>query len=131
MPSIVIDVCRAYTPAEETALMEAVYAAVVEAFSVPAGNRNVVLQVHAPHRFMAKPDCPDPARATNVSLFVLAGRSLQAKRRLYAAIVRRLGELGVPAACILIKLHEMAAQIVAVRGGQAVCDIELGYSLEV
>lgn len=131
MPSIVIDVCRAYTPAEETALMEAVYAAVVEAFSVPAGNRNVVLQVHAPHRFMAKPDCPDPARATNVSLFVLAGRSLQAKRRLYAAIVRRLGELGVPAACILIKLHEMAAQNVAVRGGQAVCDIELGYPLDV
>jgi hypothetical protein len=131
MPSIVIDVCRAYTPAEETALMEAVYAAVIDAFAVPPGNRNVLLQSHAPHRFMAKPDCPDASRATNVSLFVLAGRSLQAKRRLYAGIVKRLGELGVPAACILIKLHEMAPQNVAVRGGQAVCDIDLGYALDV
>ncbi|HLL18405.1 MAG TPA: tautomerase family protein [Rubrivivax sp.] len=131
MPSIVIDVCRAYTAAEETALMEAVYAAVVEAFGVPHANRNVVLHVHAPRRFMAKPDCPDPARATNVSLYVLAGRSLEAKRRLYAAIVRKLGEQGVPAGCILIKLHELALHNVAVSGGQAVCDIELGYALAI
>ena len=131
MPSIVIDVCRAYSAAEETALMEAVYAAVVEAFGVPYANRNVVLQAHAPHRFMAKPDCPDPARATNVSVYALAGRSLEAKRRLYAATVRNLGDLGVPAGCILIKLHELPAPNVAVRCGQAVCDIELGYELEV
>ncbi len=111
--------------------MEAVAGALHEVFCVPRALRNVLLQVHAPHRLMGKPDSPDPSRTTNVSLFVLAGRSLDAKRRLYAAIVERLAALGIPPACVLIKLHELPAQDVGVRGGQAACDVELGYSTQV
>ncbi|CAD5373444.1 Tautomerase family protein [Rubrivivax sp. A210] len=131
MPSCVIEVCRPYTPAEEEALMESVHEALVEAFRIAPANRNVTLLVHAPHRFMGRPDCPDPTRLTNVSIHVLPGRSLAAKRRLYRAICERLQALGVPPACVLIRLHEMSAENIAVRGGQAVCDIELGYPLDV
>jgi len=131
MPSIVVDVRAPYTAAEETALLEAVHAALVEAFGILPERRNLILQQHAPHRFVGNPDCAQPDRLTNVSLYVLRGRSVQAKRRLYRGIVRNLQALGIPPACVLIKLHEMDAANVGVRGGQAACDVEIGYPVDI
>lgn len=131
MPSAVIDVCRAYTPDEEVRLMDAVHAALVQAFRVPATHRNVTLVVHAPHRMAGRTDSPAPDRVTHVTLFVLPGRSLDAKRALYRAIVDGFAPLGIPPACVLIRLHELPPENVGVRGGLPVCDIELGYRLDV
>ncbi len=80
---------------------------------------------------MGTPDAQAADRLTNISLFVLRGRSLSAKRQLYKNIVDNLAPLGIPAQCILIKLHEIDAENVGVRGGQAVCDVDLGYSVHV
>ncbi len=131
MPSAIVEVRRAYTPAEETALLQAVHDCVVEAFRVSPVHRNVTLVVHEPHRFLGRTDCPAPERLTNISLFVLPGRSLDAKRRLYALLVRRLSDFGIPPACVLVRLHELPAQNFGVRGGVPVCDVELGYPLDV
>ena len=131
MPSIAIEVRREYTPEEEAALMEAVHAALVEAFRVSPVHRNVTLTVHKPSRFLGRLDCPDPERLTNISIFVLPGRSVDAKRRLYQGIVKGLLPLGIPPQCVLIRLHELPAENIGVRGGQAVCDIELGYPVDV
>jgi len=131
MPSITIDVRRQYSEAEEAALLEAVHGALVEAFQILPAHRNVILNVHPPHRFLGRPDGESPERQTNISIFVLAGRSRDAKRRLYKEIVERLEPFGIPRSCVLIKLHEMAAENVGVRGGQAACDVELGYPLDV
>jgi hypothetical protein len=131
MPSATIEVRRAYTQEEEIGLLESVHAAIVEAFKVSPVHRNVALVVHAPHRFIGRTDCPDPDRLTNISIFVLPGRSIEAKRRLYREVVTRLEPFGIPPACVLIRLHELPPENIAVRGGQAVCDIELGYSVNV
>jgi 5-carboxymethyl-2-hydroxymuconate isomerase len=130
MPSTTIEVRRNYSEAEETAILEAVHGALVEAFHIPPHFRNLILVVHPPHRFLGRPDRENPDRFTNISIFVLPGRTLEAKRRLYKAIVERLEPLGIPAMCVLIKLHELPSENIAVRGGQAVCDIDLGYSLD-
>lgn len=131
MPSITIEVRREYTPAEGAALMEAVHSALVEAFSVLPVHRNVTLTIHQPSRFIGRLDCPDSERLTNISIFVLPGRSVDAKRRLYQGIVKRLEPLGIPPQCVLIRLHELPAENIGVRGGQAACDIELGYPVGV
>ena len=131
MPSTTIEVRRHYSEAEEVAILEAVHAALVEAFQIPPSYRNLTLLVHPPHRFLGRLDCPDPERLTNISIFVLPGRSIEAKRRLYTAIVDKLEALGIPRMCVLIKLHELAPENIAVRGGQAVCDVELGYPLDI
>jgi hypothetical protein len=131
MPSATIEVRRTYTQEEETGLLETVHASIVAAFKVSPVFRNVTLLVHAPHRFLGRTDCPDPDRLTNVSIFVLPGRSLEAKRRLYQDLVGRLETFGIPRACVLVRLHELPPENVAVRGGQAVCDIELGYRVDV
>ena len=50
MPSVFIEVRREYTPDQETAIMEAVHAALRQAFRILPGDRNVRLVAHAPHR---------------------------------------------------------------------------------
>lgn len=131
MPSAQIDVRKCYSPEDERRLMEAVHESIVDAFQVSPLHRNVVLTVHAPQRFLGRPDCPDPERLTNLSIFVLPGRSIDAKRRLYRLLVERLQDLGIPKDCVLIRLHELPAENFGVRGGQALCDVELGYPVNV
>ena len=131
MPSAIIEVRRSYSQEEETGLMESVHASIVAAFKVSPVHRNVTLVVHAAHRFLGRTDCPDPERLTNISIFVLPGRSVEAKRRLYQEIVGRLETFGIPRACVLVRLNELPAENIAVRGGQAVCDVELGYPVDV
>lgn len=131
MPSITIDVRRTYTANEEIAILESVYAALVDAFGVLHSHRNLLLVSHPAHRFLGRPDCAEPDRLTNISIFVLPGRSIEAKRSLYKGIVENLEPLGIPRHCVLIRLHEIPDTNIAVRGGQPVCDIELGYPVRV
>jgi hypothetical protein len=131
MPSAVIEIRTAYTPEVEVQILEAVHSAIVQAFKVSPVHRNVTLVVHEPHRFLGRTDCPAPERLTNISIFVLPGRSLQAKRKLYTLLIDSLEALGIPGACILIRLHELPPENIGVRGGQPVCDVELGYPVNV
>ena len=131
MPSAVVEVRTTYTPEVEVQILEAVHASIVEAFKVSPVHRNVTLVVHEPHRFLGRTDCPTPERLTNVSIYVLPGRSLEAKRRLYKHLIGSLEELGIPGQCVLVRLHELPPENFGVRGGQPVCDIELGYPVKV
>lgn len=131
MPSAVVEVRRAWREEEEVALLEAVHASIVEAFRISPVHRNVTLVVHAPHRFLGRTDCPSPEHLTNVTFYVLPGRSREAKRRLYRELVDRLAVLGIPPACVLVRLVELPAENFGVRGGQALCDVELGYRVDV
>lgn len=131
MPSAIVEVRRRYLPEQETYLLHSVHAAIVQAFEVSPVHRNVTLIVHESHRFLGRTDCAAPEWLTNVSIFALPGRSVQAKRRLYRLLVEALATLGIPPACVLIRLHELPAENFGVRGGQALCDVELGYPVNV
>jgi phenylpyruvate tautomerase PptA (4-oxalocrotonate tautomerase family) len=131
MPSAIVEVRRRYTPEEETHLLQGVHEAIVQAFKVSPVHRNVTLVVHEPHRFLGRTDCATPERLTNVSIFALPGRSLDAKRHLYRLITERFSAAGIPPNCVLIRLNELPAENFGVRGGQALCDVELGYPVDV
>ena len=131
MPSAVIEVRREYSHDDEVALLEMAHSAIVEAFRVSASNRNVTLVVHKPHRFVGRTDCPAPEFLTNVTIYALPGRSISAKRLLYRRLVEGLSAFGVPPACVLIRLVELPAEDFGVRGGVPLCDIELGYPVNV
>ncbi len=60
-----------------------------------------------------------------------AGRSVQAKRNLYTEIVDRLAALGIPRDHVLINLNEIQAENWGIRGGQAACDVDLGFDVHV
>ena len=131
MPSILIEVRKQYTQGQEVTLMEAVHAALREAFKILPGDRNVRLVVHEPHRFACPPDREKPEFYTHISIDAFAGRSLDAKRALYKAIVNNLEPFGIPKNHVKILLREITKENWGIRGGQAACDVELGFKIEV
>lgn len=131
MPSTVVEVRRHYAPAAEAELLESVQAALVAAFKIPPGDRHLRLVVHEPHRFAVPPHLAEPDRATIISIDCFAGRSPDAKRALYRELVTRLAEHGIPADHVTVLLREITQENWGVRGGQAACDVDLGFEVSV
>jgi phenylpyruvate tautomerase PptA (4-oxalocrotonate tautomerase family) len=131
MPSVLIEVRQRYSEEKEVALMEAVHSALREAFQILPGDKNVRLIVHEPHRFACPPDREKPERYTHISIDAFAGRSLEAKRNLYRTIVANLKSLGIPPNHVKILLREIPKENWGIRGGQAGCDVDLGFKIEV
>ena len=131
MPSVLIEVRKRYPQEEEIALMEAVHAALREAFRILPHDKNIRLIVHEPHRFSCPPDREKPEVYTHISIDAFAGRSLDAKRNLYMAIVKNLEPFGIPKNHVKILLREIPKENWGIRGGQAGCDVELGFKVDV
>ena len=131
MPSVLIEVRQHYSSEREAALIDAVHSALREAFKILPEDKNVRLLVHEPHRFACPPDRPKPELYTHISIDAFAGRSLEAKRNLYQAIVRNLEACGIPRDHVKILLREIPRENWGLSGGQAGCDIELGFEIEV
>ena len=131
MPSILIEVRRIYKKEEEVALIDAVHSALQEAFRILPEDKNVRLIVHEPHRFACPPGRDRPEQYTHISIDAFAGRSLEAKRKLYRAIVTNLESLDIPSDHVKILLREIPKENWGIRGGQAGCDIELGFKIDV
>jgi phenylpyruvate tautomerase PptA (4-oxalocrotonate tautomerase family) len=131
MPSTLIESRRPYTPEAAEDLMNAVHQALVDAFRIPAHDRTVRLLVHARDHFLCPPDKADPDVFTHITIDCFAGRSVGAKRALYRAIVGRLEPLGIPSDHVTVVLRESPPENWGIRGGQAACDVNLGFKVDV
>jgi phenylpyruvate tautomerase PptA (4-oxalocrotonate tautomerase family) len=130
LPSVLIEVRRQYTKEEED-LIEAVHMALRDAFKILPGDRNVRLVAYEPHRFACPPERSKPEFYTHISIDAFAGRSIDAKRRLYRGIVANLEPFGIPPDHVKILLREIQKENWGIRGGQAGCDVELGFKIDV
>lgn len=131
MPAVLIEVRRRYTSQEEAGLMAAVHGALVAAFRIPQEDRNIRLVVHEPNRFSCSPDLSHPEYRTIVTVDCFAGRSADAKRRLYTGIVDGLEVFGIPRDHVSTILHEIERENWGVGGGHAASDVDLGFTIEV
>lgn len=131
MPVALIEVKKKYTPEQGIAIMNAVYSAITHAFKVPHDIQNLRLVVHEPYRIINPPHLEKPELYTLISIDCFSGRSLEAKRNLYRMIVDNLEALGIPRQGVKIILHEIPKENWGVLGGQAACDVELDYQVEV
>ena len=131
MPSVLIEVRQQYSAEVESGIMEAVHSALRESFKILPGDRNMRLIAHEPHRFECPPDREKPECYTHISIDCFAGRSVEAKRLLYKSIVSDLSQYGIPANNVKIMLREITAENWGIRGGQAACDVELGFEIKV
>ena len=62
---------------------------------------------------------------------MFAGRSMDTKRRLYEAIVRRLAVFDVASDDVLIVLHEPAMENWGVDGGFPASEVDVGFKVEI
>jgi phenylpyruvate tautomerase PptA (4-oxalocrotonate tautomerase family) len=130
MPSVLIEVRRQYSVHQESELIEAVHRALRTAFSIPANDRNLRLVVHEPHRFVCAAG-EDEEYFTQITIDAFPGRSLDAKRNVYRTIIDNLKQFGIPAHQITVLIRENTRENWGIRGGQAACDVELGFNVSV
>jgi len=131
MPSVLIETRQQYSVEIESGIMEAVHSALRDCFKILPSDRNVRLIAHEPHRFECPPDREKPEFYTHISIDCFAGRSIDAKRKLYKTIVANLEVFGIPNNHVKIMLREITAENWGIRGGFAACDIDLGFKVEV
>ena len=129
MPNATIEVRRRYTPGEEAGIIDAVHAAMMQGLKIPEWDKTIRLVVHEPHRFPQAPGKDE--RYTLVDIDLFSGRSLEAKKALYQAIVRNLGPFGIPGDQIKILLRESPAENWGIRGGVPASEVELGFEVNV
>jgi phenylpyruvate tautomerase PptA (4-oxalocrotonate tautomerase family) len=130
MPRVLIEVRRHYNTDEEVAILDAVFDALCSAFRQTPSDRNVRLMVYEPHRFACPPERCSPERYTHIAIDAFAGRSRDAKRALYRAIVENLEPLGIPRDHVSIVLREVPRENWGLRGGQAACDVDMASAIE-
>jgi len=128
MPNTLI-ATRAGWIKDPAAVIEAVQQALREALKIPEYDRTLRLTEHPPAHFAVPPERGEKYTLVEVTMF--SGRSMNAKRALYQAIVRHLGAAGVPAADIKITLIETPPENWGLRGGLPASEIDLGFKIDV
>ena len=129
MPLATIEVRTQYSNEQEVAIINAVHAAMIEGIKIPAWDKNIRLIVHEPHRFATPPGHGELYTLISIDLFV--GRSLNAKRALYRAIIERLAPIGIPANEIKVLLRETTRDNFGVRGGVPASEVDFGFEVNV
>ena len=129
MPTVAIEVRYKYTTEEEVAIVDAIHRAMMEGIKTPEWDKNIRLFVHEPHRFTSPPGKSD--RYTLVTFDMFSGRSIEAKRALYSAIVRNLSELGIHPSDVLINLREHPPENWGVQGGKPASEVDVGFKIDV
>lgn len=131
MPAILIEVRRKFNEEEENGIMNVVHQALQLTFKIVPTDRTIRLVVHEPHRFACPPQLEKPDYYTLITIDAFKGRSVDVKRLLYREIVDRLEPFGIPANHIMILLRESESENWGIRGGQAACDVDLGFKVDV
>lgn len=109
--------------------MEAVYTAQKESLSLPEGDRQIRYIEFPSERFHVPPQKTENYTHVEISLF--AGRSIEAKRALYKAIVHNLCLLGIASDDVFIVLHEIPLENWGIRGGVPASEVDLGFKVKV
>lgn len=127
MPIVHVHLRAGRTLAQKRAILDGLHAAFVEALRVQPEDRNQLLHELPGEHFESRYG-PD---AVFVEASLFAGRSADAKRRLFELAADNLERAGVRRDAILIVLHDPPLESWGIRGGQAATDVKLGYRIDV
>jgi phenylpyruvate tautomerase PptA (4-oxalocrotonate tautomerase family) len=129
MPLVRLEIRQGRSVTQKQALMNAAHAALVEALRIPDQDRMQRIVEHAREDFELPPGRSDDFVLVEVTMF--AGRSRQAKRHLYQALVRNFGKLRIAPADVFVVLHEPPMENWGIRGGQMASEVDLGFEVQV
>lgn len=128
MPSTRIETRTGWVGNRRQELIEAVQAALLDGLLIPREDRCVRLTEYDHDAFIVPTG--KGATYTFIEVTMFSGRSLDAKRRLYCAVVEQLGRFGIPNSDIKIVLIEVPPENWGIRGLPA-SEIDLGFKIEV
>lgn len=128
MPSTRIETTAGWLGDRRLDFLEAVQAALIHGIRIPEEDRDIRLFEVAPGSRL-QPTGASP-RHTVIEIALFSGRSIEAKRRLYAGLVERLAPFGLAASDVKVILVEVPRENWGLRGLPA-SEIELNFKVEV
>ncbi|WP_237151563.1 tautomerase family protein [Oryzibacter oryziterrae] len=128
MPATRIDTRKGWVGDRRGALLEAVQRALVVGLKIPEDDRCIVLSEHDAEAMLVPPTKGAEYLVIEIRLF--SGRSLEAKRRLYAALVEELAAFGVARSDVKVILVEVPQENWGL-GGRPANEIDLGFKVDV
>lgn len=128
MPSTRIETRRGWSDGQRGAVIEAVQRALMTGILVPENDRCIRLVEFDEDAMMVPPHVGERYMVIEISLFT--GRTIEAKRRLYAALVTELAAFGLAANDVKVILHEVPRENWGLRGLPG-SEIELGFKVDV
>lgn len=128
MPSTRIDTRAGWIGTRHEALIAAVQSALIAAIHIPENDRTIRIMEYPDTGFAMRPGAGP--RYTIVEIAMFSGRSIDAKRRLYAALAEAFATFGVPAEDLMIIVHDLPRENWSTNG-VALCDVDLGFKVEV
>ena len=129
MPDVLVEVRQGWLGNEGSRFLHAIHTGIVEVLRTPEDDKILRLVEHAPAHFAIPASAGE--RYTHVEITMFADRTLSTKRALYKTIVNHLRPFGVPENDVKIILIEVSLGNVGMRGGNAACDLDIGYEIRV
>ena len=130
MPLVKVEIIEGKSREYKQALLDGIHAALVEAFRIPDYDRMQRLYELERENFETAPTKTE--RFTLIEITAFEGRSLEAKKNLYSAIVRNLSQSpGINGDDITIVLHDPPLENWGIRGGIPDNEVDLGFEIKV
>jgi phenylpyruvate tautomerase PptA (4-oxalocrotonate tautomerase family) len=129
VPLTKISLRKGKNPEYKQALMFGIHSALVEAFSVP--DSEIYQQIYELDTNDIVIHSSKSNQLVVIEIIAIQGRSIDAKRKLYRAIVANLSEsLNIPADEILIILQESPADNWGLKDGKPASEVDSGFKVE-
>ena len=128
MPSTRIETRAGWIAGRHAEIIAAVQRALVEGIAIPEADRCVRILEYPTEAFAAAPDRGPQFTLVEISMF--AGRSVEAKRRLYAALLREMTPFGLGPRDLKVVIHDEPRENWSVAG-VALSDVEIGFKIDV
>lgn len=130
MPIVRVEIIAGKSSSYKRAVLDGIHEALVEALKIPEDDRNQILNEHPAGNFERRTGRTD--KFTIIEIIMFKGRSVEAKRSLYQHIVNNLGQNpGIDGNEILIVINEPSLENWGIRGGNAACDVDIGFKIDV
>lgn len=130
MPLVKVEMMEGRSREYKQAILDGIHNALVEAFKIPDDDRIQRLYELSRENFEIAGFKTD--QFVLIEMTVFEGRSLDAKRALYAAIVRNLADNpGIAGNDITIVLKEVPLDNWGIRGGKPGSEVNLGFEIKV
>jgi phenylpyruvate tautomerase PptA (4-oxalocrotonate tautomerase family) len=129
MPLVRIDIVTGKSAEYKKALLNGIHDALEEAIKIPDSDRRQRLYELNDFDF-ERTGRTDAYTIIEITMF--KGRSFEAKKALYSAIVRNLeASPGIPGGEVTIVIHEPPLENWGIRGGKPASEVNLGFNVNI
>lgn len=128
MPSTRIETRVGWLDGRHEELIAAVQAALVAGIGIPEDDLSIRILEYPVSCFATRPGSGPRYSVVEISMF--SGRSIEAKRRLYANLAKSFWAFGVPDCDLKIIIHDVPRENWSV-GGVALSDVKIGFRIDV